>query len=91
MRRLGLLLAAALIPCLSFAMDEPDPFAWLEDVEGERSLAWAKEQNARTLPELGSSDPKRTRSNVDLPEPFGPTSATNSPARTSRSTSSRTG
>ena len=54
MRRFGLLLAAALIPCLSFAMDEPDPFAWLEDVEGERALAWAKEQNARTLPELES-------------------------------------
>ena len=35
-------------------MDDPDPFAWLEDVEGARALAWAKEQNAKTLPELQS-------------------------------------
>ena len=54
MHRLVLPLAAALVPCLSFAMDDPDPFAWLEDVEGERALAWAKQQNARTLPELES-------------------------------------
>jgi len=52
MRRPGLVVATALIPCLSFAMDDTDPFAWLEDVEGERALAWAKQQNARTLPEL---------------------------------------
>jgi prolyl oligopeptidase len=52
MIRLGLVLAAVLVPCLSFAMEEPDPFAWLEDVEGERALAWARQQNARTLPEL---------------------------------------
>jgi prolyl oligopeptidase len=54
MNRLGLVLAAALVPCLSFAMEDTDPFAWLEEVEGERALAWAKEQNARTLPELES-------------------------------------
>src|SRR5215210_83529 len=53
MPRPGLLmLAAALAPCVCLAMDEPDPFAWLEEVEGARALAWAKEQNARTLPEL---------------------------------------
>ena len=43
---------SALVPRLSLAMEEPDPHAWLEDVEGARALAWAKEQNARTLPEL---------------------------------------
>ena len=26
-----------------------DPFLWLEDVEGERPLAWVRERNARTL------------------------------------------
>jgi prolyl oligopeptidase len=26
-----------------------DPFAWLEDVQGEKPLAWAKEHNAKTL------------------------------------------
>ena len=29
-----------------------DPYIWLEDVEGERALAWVEEQNARTLPIL---------------------------------------
>ena len=45
MRRSGLLLlAATLLPRLCLAMDEPDPFAWLEEVEGPRALAWAKER-----------------------------------------------
>ena len=29
--------------------DDEDPFLWLEDIEGERALAWVKERNARTL------------------------------------------
>jgi len=47
-----LFLAAALVPRLSLAMEERDPHAWLEEVEGAKALAWAKEQNARSLPEL---------------------------------------
>jgi prolyl oligopeptidase len=35
-------------------MDDADPFAWLEDVEGEAALAWARERNAKTLPVLES-------------------------------------
>ncbi|HET9451509.1 MAG TPA: prolyl oligopeptidase family serine peptidase [Aggregicoccus sp.] len=34
-----------------------DPFLWLEDVQGERALAWVKEQNARTLKVL-EGDPR---------------------------------
>lgn len=30
-----------------------DPYQWLEDVAGERSIAWAKERNAETMGELG--------------------------------------
>jgi prolyl oligopeptidase len=52
MNRLGLLLALTVMPCVSFAMESTDPHAWLEDVESERALSWAKQQNARTLPEL---------------------------------------
>jgi prolyl oligopeptidase len=37
-----------------------DPFLWLEEVEGERALAWAREQNARTLAEL-QGDPRFAR------------------------------
>src|SRR5690606_20365613 len=33
-----------------------DPYQWLEDVEGERALAWVREQNARTEAEL-AADP----------------------------------
>jgi prolyl oligopeptidase len=29
-----------------------DPYLWLEEVEGERALAWAREQNSRSLSEL---------------------------------------
>jgi hypothetical protein len=29
-----------------------DPHLWLEEVEGERALAWARKQNERTLAEL---------------------------------------
>src|SRR5512147_68724 len=29
-----------------------DPYLWLEEVEGEQALSWAREQNARTLAEL---------------------------------------
>jgi prolyl oligopeptidase PreP (S9A serine peptidase family) len=32
-----------------------DPFLWLEDVSGERSLAWAREQNAVSQRELEAS------------------------------------
>jgi prolyl oligopeptidase len=51
--RVVMLLAFTVMPCLSFAMEEDtDPYEWLEDVESEKALAWAKQQNARTLPEL---------------------------------------
>jgi prolyl oligopeptidase len=38
-------------------MTEPDPFLWLEDVEGGKALDWVREQNARTLAEL-EADPR---------------------------------
>ena len=34
------------------AAEEPDPHLWLEEVEGQKALAWAKEQSARTTREL---------------------------------------
>ncbi len=36
-----------LIPVTSMAQD--DPFLWLEEVEGEKSLEWVKDQNSKTL------------------------------------------
>ncbi|HUL66959.1 MAG TPA: prolyl oligopeptidase family serine peptidase [Burkholderiaceae bacterium] len=42
-------LFAALVISLTTAMPQTvDPYLWLEDVTGERALAWVHEQNART-------------------------------------------
>src|SRR4051812_34615473 len=40
-----------------------DPFTWLEEIRGERALAWARAENARTLGDL-QSDP-RYQANYD--------------------------
>lgn len=34
-----------------------DPFTWMEEIQGERALAWARGENARTLGEL-QADPR---------------------------------
>src|SRR6202165_3307683 len=63
----GVLLALLSITCVAPAKgQEPtkapssnlqpeDPYLWLEDVTGERALAWVKEQNAVSTRELQSS------------------------------------
>jgi prolyl oligopeptidase len=49
-------LAAATVVALScnavVAVEESDPYLWLEDVEGAKALAWAKTQNQKTTAEL---------------------------------------
>jgi prolyl oligopeptidase len=42
------------------AREGEDPFQWLEEMEGERALAWAGEENARTLGVL-QADPRYQR------------------------------
>jgi prolyl oligopeptidase len=37
-----------------------DPFLWLEEIEGERALAWARKENERSLGEL-QADPRYAR------------------------------
>ena len=44
-----------------------DPYAWLEDVTGEKPLAWAKQQNTRTEAEL-AADPGFARLKTRLLE-----------------------
>jgi prolyl oligopeptidase len=46
------------------AASEPDPYLWLEEVEGERALAWARAQNQRSLAEL-QADPRFARFEAD--------------------------
>ena len=42
------LLAASTFIAASPAPADDDPFAWLEEVEGAKALAWVKEQNAKS-------------------------------------------
>ena len=63
--RFLLVLMAGLATAPAFAADAPqepampaatdDPNLWLEDVTGEKPLAWVGEQNARTDAELAST------------------------------------
>ncbi len=40
--------ASGPIPAVPLDPERPDPFEWLEDVEGAAALAWVRSQNART-------------------------------------------
>jgi len=52
MKRIVAVVAAALLaPCIAPAQ-EADPFQWLEEVEGEKAMAWVKKQNALSEKEL---------------------------------------
>jgi len=60
MTRFARLIALAALLCLvappqARAQDD-DPFLWLEDVTGDRSIAWVKERNAESVGALGASD-----------------------------------
>ena len=46
-----IVLAAALCAA-PLSAQQPDPFLWLEDVEGERALKWVEAQNAATIAAL---------------------------------------
>jgi prolyl oligopeptidase len=52
--RRGIAAVAVLVAmsCLAIAAGETDPYLWLEEIEGEKALAWVKEQNQRSTPEL---------------------------------------
>ena len=47
-----LLIAMTMTVSLSAAAQADDPYIWLEEVLGEKSMAWVKEQNAKSVPEL---------------------------------------
>src|SRR5687768_2794096 len=58
----SLLILTALLPIndASAQASDDDPHIWLEEVEGERALAWVRERNARTLGVL-QGDPRYQR------------------------------
>jgi len=45
-------------------MTTEDPYLWLEEVEGERALAWVREQNARSQGQL-EADPRFAQLHAD--------------------------
>ncbi len=47
--------AAPAAPAIAQSSD--DPYVWMEEIEGARALAWAKAENARSLPRL-QNDPR---------------------------------
>ncbi|HJZ54418.1 MAG TPA: hypothetical protein VKE74_05645, partial [Gemmataceae bacterium] len=51
-RWLVVLVAPVVLAIASAAREEKDPYMWLEDVTGEKPLAWVKERNAQTTAEL---------------------------------------
>ena len=54
--------AILFVGCLSIGIHgiQGDPFLWLEEVEGERALAWVEARNAETLAALGEGDEFQT-------------------------------
>jgi prolyl oligopeptidase len=52
MKSLALAVLSVLPLTLSHAEDAEDPYQWLEDVSGDRALAWVRAQNAITQKEL---------------------------------------
>ncbi len=51
-RILSIVAVSVLATGVAVAAEETDPFLWLEDVDGQKAMAWVKEQNARTEKEL---------------------------------------
>ncbi len=49
--------AAAMLLASPCALASDDPFIWLEEIDGEKALDWARAENARSLPML-ESDPR---------------------------------
>ena len=45
----------ALLTVSTMAVAQEDPYVWLEDVTGDKAIAWVKEQNAKSQPALESS------------------------------------
>jgi prolyl oligopeptidase len=57
-------ISIALLACPLLAAASDDPYAWMEDITGDRSLAWVRQQDARTKAVLEASpdfEPIRAR------------------------------
>jgi len=61
---LGSCATTATTPATETASMTEDPYLWLEEIEGERALAWVREQNARSLAVL-EGDPRFAQLHAD--------------------------
>lgn len=61
-----LLFAASISPVALLAADEPDPYLWLEDIEGPEALAWVEERNRESLSVLENLPPDYQRCLISL-------------------------
>ena len=43
------------VPAVAYGQQDADPFVWLEDVEGQRSLDWVNQHNDKTLADLSAN------------------------------------
>lgn len=48
----SLLFSIIIIPAITFAQEKEDPFIWLEDVDGVKSMEWVKAHNTAAVSEL---------------------------------------
>ena len=81
--------SAAVSPASRLASWKTKPICCRSTAASPASSRLARSRPAsRTRPEVGRSSPPASRSRVDLPEPLGPITATNSPAPTRSETSS---
>ena len=55
--RPAFLIAAAWLCSAAYAAERNDPYIWMEEIEGERAIAWAKAENERSL-KLLEADPQ---------------------------------
>jgi len=44
-----IVMLSIILPITAFAAEDSDPYLWLEDVEGEKALAWVEDQNRKSL------------------------------------------
>ncbi len=56
-RRIAILFASAWLCSAAFAAEWKDPYTWMEEIKGERPIAWAKAENERSLKVL-EADPQ---------------------------------
>jgi prolyl oligopeptidase len=74
MKRLAivLMIGAAMMACVKGKDDKPaqksqvadDAYLWLEDIHGEKSMAWVRDRNAESEKELGSESLKQLEAGI---------------------------